>query len=160
VGSAALARGEPDRVLREAQRAALDTERLATLRMPQRHAVDVKRDIQPRHLRKVLTSTYEAAPAGFEALLAVPGVGPKTVRALALLGEIVYGAPATWRDPARFSFAHGGKDGHPYPVDRATYDGSIERLRDAVSRARVGRTDRVDALKRLARWETGGLDRN
>jgi hypothetical protein len=63
------------------------------------------------------------------------------------------GSPASVRDPARFSFAHGGKDGHPYPVDQPTYDASIEWLEEAISRARVGRTDRVEALRRLARWQ-------
>ena len=151
--SAALAREEPDRILREAQRAAADADVLAMLRMPRRHAVDVAQDVNPRHLRKVLIATYEAEPRGFEELLAVPGVGAKAVRALALLAEIVHGSPASVRDPARFSFAHGGKDGHPYPVDQPTYDASIEWLEEAISRARVGRTDRVEALRRLARWQ-------
>ena len=150
--SVALAREEPDRVLREAERAAADAPLLAQLRMPERHAIDLARDVRPRNLRSVLLTTYEAAPAGFEALLALPGVGARAVRALALLGEIVHGAPASARDPARFSFAHGGKDGHPYPVDRRTYDVSIEWLREAVTRARMGRSDRMDALRRLARF--------
>lgn len=121
--------------------------------MPERHWVDVRRDVDPARLAKVLESTYEATPADFEALLALRGVGPKAVRALALLAEVVYGTPASVRDPARFSFAHGGKDGHPYPVDRPTYDHSIAWLRLALRRARMGRSERVDALKRLARWE-------
>lgn len=144
----ALAREEPDRVARE-------LDRLTVLEMPRNHAVDVKRDVDPRHLRKVMLSTYEAAPDDFEALLGVRGVGPKGVRSLVLLAELLYGTPASTRDPARFSFAHGGKDGHPYPVDRQTYDRSIDYLRSALSRARVGRSDRVEALKRLATWEEG-----
>jgi len=82
-------------------------------------------------LRKVLLSTYEASPQNFEQLLAIPGVGAKAVRALAMVAEVVYGAPASMKDPARFSFAHGGKDGHPYPVNRVVYDQSVEWLRDA-----------------------------
>ena len=143
--SAEFARLEPRIVDRELAR-------VITLALPSRHWVDIKRDINPAHLRKVLLSTYEAAPQHFEQLLAVPGVGPKAVRALALVADVVYGTPASTRDPARFSFAHGGKDGHPYPVNREVYDHSVEWLRDAVSKAKVGRTERLDALKRLAAW--------
>ena len=98
-------------------------------------------------------STWQSAPADFETLLAIKGVGPATLRALALVSELLYGAPASSRDPARFSFAHGGKDGFPFPVDRRTYDGSIDFLRDALGRARIGRSDRLHALKRLGRWQ-------
>jgi hypothetical protein len=124
--------------------------RVITLALPSRHWVDIKQDINPTHLRKVLLSTYEANPQNFEQLLAVPGVGPKAVRALALVAEVVYGSPASMRDPARFSFAHGGKDGHPYPVNRQVYDQSVEWLRDAVSKARIGHSERLKALRRLA----------
>jgi len=86
-------------------------------------------------------------------LLAVPGVGPKAVRALALMSDIIYGTPASMKDPARFSFAHGGKDGTPYPVDRAVYDHSVDWLREAVGKARIGHSERLHALKRLAEWE-------
>jgi hypothetical protein len=127
--------------------------RVITMGLPSRHWVDVRKDINPAHLRKVLVSTYEASPTNFEEVLAIPGVGPKAVRALALVAEVVYGSPASVRDPARFSFAHGGKDGHPYPVNRVVYDQSVEWLRDAVSKARIGHTDRLKALKRLAEWE-------
>jgi len=77
-------------------------------------------------------------------------VGAKSIRALALVSELVYGAKTSVRDPARFSFAHGGKDGHPYPVDRETYDRTIEALRAAVERARLGQREKLDALRRLA----------
>jgi hypothetical protein len=141
--STEFARVEPRVVDREIAR-------VITLSLPKRHWVDIERDINPAHLRKVLLSTYEAAPRNFEELLAVPGVGPKAVRALALVADVVYGKPASLRDPARFSFAHGGKDGHPYPVNRAVYDHSIEWLRDAVASAKLGRTDKVHALRRLS----------
>jgi uncharacterized protein len=124
--------------------------RAITLELPRRHWVDIERDINPRRLQTILLRTYEAAPARFEELLAVPGVGAATLRALSLVAELLYGEPASTRDPARFSFAHGGKDGFPYPVDRAGYDASIEFLRDAVQRARMGHTERVRALQRLA----------
>ncbi|MDX1623273.1 MAG: DUF763 domain-containing protein [Gemmatimonadota bacterium] len=147
--SAEIARESPDAVLRE-------VDRLTVLRMPRRHEIDLARDVDPRHLRKVLTATWEEQPADFERLLSIRGVGPKAVRALALIAELAYGERASVRDPARFSFAHGGKDGHPRPVDRETYDRSIAWLREAVGRARTGRTERTKALKRLARWESGG----
>src|SRR5215207_8434254 len=146
VSSAEFARQEPRLVDKEIAR-------VITLELPARHWVDVKKDINPAHLRKVLLSTYEAAPQNFEQLLAVPGVGAKSVRALALVADVVYGSPASMRDPARFSFAHGGKDRHPYPVDREVYDHSVEWLRDAVGKARIGHSEQLDALKRLAEWE-------
>src|SRR4030095_15503401 len=137
--------GSPQRVERE-------TARLETPELQSRHWVDVKKDINPAHLRKVLLSTYEVSPQNFEQLLAVPGVGVKPVRWRAMVAEVVYGSPASMKDPARFSFAHGGKDGHPYPVNREVYDDSIEWLRDAVNKARLGRSDKLSALKRLAEW--------
>ena len=126
---------------------------ILSLQLPKRHHVDLRRDVSPRNLAKVLIATYEAQPEDFEALLALKGVGAKAIRALALIADLTHGATASCRDPARFSFAHGGKDGFPYPVDRDNYDASIEWLRDAVGRARMGNTDRLDALRRLANWE-------
>ncbi len=132
--------------------AAREMAEILSLRLPARHHVDIRRDVHPRNLSKVLLSTYEAQPADFEALLALRGVGARTIRALALIAELAHGQPPSYRDPARFSFAHGGKDGHPYPVDREAYDVSIEWIRDALGRARIGRTERLGALHRLARW--------
>jgi uncharacterized protein len=140
--STSFAAEEPSRTAREIARA-------ISLELPRRHWVDIERDINPRHLKTVLLSTYEAGPTNFEELLAVKGVGPAALRALSLISELVYGAPASTRDPARFSFAHGGKDGFPFPVDRTTYDTSIDWLRTAVQRARIGEGDRAAALKRL-----------
>jgi uncharacterized protein len=142
VASAEFARSEPRLVDREIAR-------VITMALPSRHWVDIKKDINPAHLRKVLLATYESNPQSFEALLAVPGVGPKAVRALALVADVLYGSPASMRDPARFSFAHGGKDGHPYPVNRDVYDQSIEWLRNAVGKARMGHSERLQALRRL-----------
>jgi hypothetical protein len=141
--STAFAREEPARVNRELAR-------LITLELPARHWVDIRRDLNPAHVRKVLLSTYQRAPQNYEQVLATPGVGPAAVRALALISEVVYGTPASTRDPARFSFAHGGKDGHPFPVDQTTYDHSIAWLREAVARARIGDSQRVQALQRLS----------
>lgn len=142
-----LARDRPETVQREAGK-------ILTMELPRRHHIDLRRDVAPRNLRKVLLATYDAQPASFEALLALPGVGAKTLRALTLIAELAHGAPASFEDPARFSFAHGGKDGFPYPVDRDEYDRSVQWLRDAVSRARLGRSERVQALRRLARWQS------
>jgi len=141
--STEFARQEPKVIDREIAR-------VITMALPSRHWVEIKEDVNPAHLRKVLLKTYEANPQNYEQLLAVPGVGPKSVRALALVADVVYGSPASMRDPARFSFAHGGKDGHPYPVNRDVYDQSIDWLREAVSKARIGHSERLKALRRLA----------
>ncbi len=122
------------------------------LLMPRRHWVRSD-DINPQYLHKILLKTYEQAPADFESLLAIQGVGAKTLRALALTAELIYGTKTSVRDPARFSFAHGGKDGTPFPVDRENYDKTIEVLHSALSRAKVDRSEKQNALKRLARFE-------
>ena len=105
--------------------------------------------MHPDSLKKIILSTYEAQPQDFEKLLGLPGVGPKTIRALSLISELIYGVPPSYRDPARFSFAHGGKDGIPYPVDRQTYDQSIEILAKAINRAKLNLTEKKEAMSRL-----------
>ena len=100
--------------------------------------------------------TYERAPQDFEGLLSIEGVGPRTLKALALASELIYGTTASTRDPARFAFAHGGKDGTPFPVDRVTYERTITILHQALDRARVDRSEKVRALKRLAQIERTG----
>ncbi len=127
--------------------------RLQTLDLPSRHHLALQ-DIHPDRLGKTLLIPYERKPKGFEELLMLEGVGPKTMRALSLISELVYGIPASFRDPARYSFAHGGKDGYPFPVDRRTYDSSIEFLAQAVRRAKIGDREKVEALRRL---EKGGF---
>jgi hypothetical protein len=124
---------------------------IPALTMPRRHAV-LLADVNPQYLEKILLKTYERAPRDFETLLGMEGVGGRTLRALALVSEIIYGTPASTRDPARFSFAHGGKDGFPYPVDTGTYDKTVEVLRAAVTKAGIDRSERVAALKRLVRF--------
>jgi hypothetical protein len=138
--SASLARQSPEKLLREAR-----------LVLPGRHGVELS-DINPRRLQSVLLKTYQRQPAGFEALLGIEGVGPRTIRALSLLAELIYGEAPSYRDPARFSFAHGGKDGTPFPVDRATYDRTIEVMKKAIGSARVGNAERAAAFKRLRRF--------
>jgi uncharacterized protein len=93
-------------------------------------------DVDPKRLHRILLKTYERQPEDFATLLGMEGVGARTLRALSLLGELVYGAPVSIKDPARFAFAHGGKDRHPYPVDRKTYDQSIQVLRSHLGKLR------------------------
>lgn len=121
---------------------------LQTLHFPSRHHIELK-DINPDRLYSIFCHTYESQPKDFESLIGMPGVGPKTIRALTLISELIYGVAPSYRDPARFSFAHGGKDGHPYRVDRVTYDRSIDILRQAVLKARIGQKDKAEAIKRL-----------
>jgi hypothetical protein len=119
--------------------------------MPVRHTLFPELDVPSRHFQTILTTTYERAPKDFAALLGIEGVGPRTVRALALASELLHGTPASLRDPARFAFAHGGKDGTPFPVDRVTYDRTIEVLSKALNGASVDRSEKVHAFRRLAR---------
>src|SRR5262245_15288337 len=118
--------------------------------MPARHTLFPELDVASPYLEKILLKTYERAPQDFETLLCIEGVGPKTLRALALASELVHGTPAAMRDPARFAFAHGGKDGTPFPVDKLTYDKTIEILNKAINRAAIDLSDKVNAFRRLA----------
>lgn len=124
-------------------------ERLPQLILPRRHEIR-SADINPKHLYKILLQTYENPPEDFEQLLGMKGVGPAALRALALTAEVIYGTPASTRDPARFSFAHGGKDGIPYPVDLQTYETTIEVFEKTLQRADVERSEKVSALRRLS----------
>ena len=118
------------------------------IRLPFHHDVRPE-DILGRRLYATVAAAHERAPVDFADLLLVPGVGARTVFALALVGEVVYGAPSRFSDPARFSLAHGGKDGHPYPVPLRVYDQTIRVLKTAVTRAKIGNDDRLSALRRL-----------
>jgi len=100
---------------------------------------------------KALKKVYEFQPRDYEELLGIRGVGPATVRGLALISEIIYGEKPSWRDPVKYSFAFGGKDGVPFPVDRRSMDESIRILRDAIEQARIGDRERLRSLKRLRR---------
>jgi hypothetical protein len=140
--SAALAAEKPEVTLQALTH-------LPLLELPRRHEVSTG-DINPKYLQKILLRTYETAPADFEALLSIAGVGAKTLRALALTSELIYGTRASQKDPARYSFAHGGKDGTPYPVDRTTYDKTIEVMHHALNGAKIDRSEKVRAFRRLA----------
>ncbi|MFQ5861962.1 MAG: DUF763 domain-containing protein [Candidatus Brocadiales bacterium] len=118
------------------------------LDMPTRHPI-YQVDYDTKRLERILLNAHQRGPDSFEGLLAIQGVGPKTIRALALVSELIYGTKTSVRDPARFSFAHGGKDGYPYPVDRETYDKTVEVLEAGIKRSRLGRSEKFGALKRL-----------
>lgn len=161
----AVSREHPDRVVREVRKLLEKTERLPLYsaaksslasveqrngwRMPARHSLS-PRDLNPTTLRKVLIQTYERQASEFEHLLGEENLGAAALRSLSLLAEIIYNAPASRRDPAAYSFAHGGKDGHPYPVNRRLYDENIERLRRWLELARIGQEEKLEALRALA----------
>ena len=98
---------------------------------------------------KKITEIYEFQPKNYEQFLAIPGVGANIVRALALISDLIYGATPSWHEPLQFTYAHGGKDGVPKPVDKPTYDTSIHILKNAITHAKIGNNERLNALKRL-----------
>ena len=140
--SAALTHENPDRTLAE-----VDDE--PNLFMPAHHPVR-HTDIDTVYLRKLFTTLADHPPETFEALLGRPGIGPKAIRSLALVAELLYNAPRSVRDPATFSFTHGGKDGHPFPVQRTTYDETIATLEDVIRKTRISPNEKDHALRRLA----------
>jgi len=113
------------------------------------HPVITEDFSRSKYLEKILWKVCDAQPGSYEKLLAMEGVGSKTIRALSLVSEVIYGSEASYTDPARFSFAHGGKDATPYPVDRRTYDQSISILKKAVEKSHMNFTDKRGAIKRL-----------
>lgn len=115
------------------------------------HPVEDENFWDSPYLKKILTKLASEKPKTYEKLLATQGVGPKTIRALSLVSEIIYGAAPSYEDPARYSFAHGGKDSIPYPVDRPTYDRTIETLRNVVVKSKINPLEKDRALKRLTR---------
>ncbi len=125
-----------------------ELKRLKTLDLPSHHYLST-RDLHPDSLSRIILSAYDRQPQDFEQLLGLRGVGPKTIRALSLISELVYGVAPSYQDPARYSFAHGGKDGIPYPVDRKTYDQSIELLRKAINKSKLGIREKNEAMGRL-----------
>ena len=141
---AGIAAGEPP------EKVITELKRLKMLSLPPRHEIFTS-DLHPDSLRKIILSAYERQPKDFEHLLGLAGVGPKTIRALSLISELVHGVEPSYRDPARYSFAHGGKDGIPYPVDRQTYDQSIELLSRAIGRTKLGLSEKQKAFGRLNR---------
>jgi len=124
--------------------------RIRHLDLPAHHDIRVS-DVLLNRLQATLVTAAQRPIEDLTDLLLVPGLGPRTVQALALVSEVVYGAPSRFDDPARFAFAHGGKDGHPHPVPLKVYDQSIATLRAALDRAVIGRTDKIEAFRRLDR---------
>jgi hypothetical protein len=122
--------------------------RLPHLNLPAHHDVRAS-DIVANRLYGNLAAAADRRPSDFPELLLTPGVGARTVRALAMVAEIVHGAPYRFTDPARFSYAHGGKDRHPFPVPVRVYDETIRVLKSAVQKARLGREEELTALRRL-----------
>lgn len=116
--------------------------------MPHHHEVRAK-DVNLKRLGAVLATAYESQPQNFEGLLLTPGLGPRTIQSLTLVSEVIYGTPSRFTDPARFSFAHGGKDGHPFPVPLKIYDDSIRILHESIERSKLGYKDKSECIKRL-----------
>jgi hypothetical protein len=136
-----IVRQPPDRTLAEAEH----------LVMPRHHEVQAS-DIDLKRLGAVLAVAWEREFRDFASLLLLENLGPRTLQSLALLAEVVHGTPARFADPARFSFAHGGKDGHPFPVPLRTYDESINVLRSALDKAKVGDREKLDGFARLEKF--------
>lgn len=116
--------------------------------LPDHHEVRAE-DVDLKRLGGVLATAYENQPKDFETLLLTPGLGPRTLQSLTLVSEVIHGTPCRFRDPARFSFAHGGKDGHPFPVPTKIYDESIRILGDCIEKSKMGYNDKSECLRRL-----------
>lgn len=140
LGVMEIAAEQPDKMLAEIKK----------LVMPSHHDVRAK-DVDLKRLGSVLWLAHEKQPKDFAELLLLEGLGPRTLQSLALVSEVIYGTPSRFTDPARFSFAHGGKDGHPFPVPIKTYDETIATLQTAVYKAKLGQSDKQEAIKCLSR---------
>ncbi len=125
-------------------------EEIQKIRLPSHHAVKQK-DVDLRRLGAVLAISNELPTDQFEELLLIQGLGPRTLQSLALVSEVIYGTKSRFQDPARFSFAHGGKDGHPFPVPTKVYDESISVLKKAVEKAKLGHSDKLKSLNALTK---------
>jgi uncharacterized protein len=117
--------------------------------MPRHHEV-TERDVDLKRLGAVLTLAHETSVKDFESLLLLEGLGPRTLQSLTLVSEVIYGTPSRFTDPARFSFAHGGKDGHPFPVPIKVYDETINTLKNAVEKSKVGSSEKQHAIRQLS----------
>jgi hypothetical protein len=123
---------------------------ISKLVMPSHHDVQAK-DVDLKRLGAVLWLAHEKRPADFEELLLLEGLGPRTLQSLALVSEVIHGTPSRFKDPARFSFAHGGKDGHPFPVPIKVYDETLGVLQTAIHKAKLGQSEKNEAIKRLSK---------
>jgi hypothetical protein len=141
-----LLRLPPEQTLRELR---LLEEKAPALTLPRVHAIP-----RTAYLNRALQAAYDTQPGSFEEVLGIPGVGPGTLRALSLVAEVAFGVEASYRDPVRYAFAHGGKDGYPFPVNEKDIENSYQTLNRALRKARAGRKEQVDALRKLARWHS------
>lgn len=135
-----LTEEKPAAIMKEAQRFVM---------MPAHHDVKAK-DVDLKRLGSILALAHNTDITQFEELLLLYGVGPRTLQSLTLVSEVIHGTPSRFTDPARFSFAHGGKDGHPFPVPLKTYDDTLSILRTALDKAKIGHTDKSKAIKSLS----------
>lgn len=119
------------------------------LAMPAHHDVRIG-DVNMKRLGAMLWVAHENQPENFEELLLLKGMGPRALQSLALVSEVIYGTPSRFDDPARFSFAHGGKDGHPFPVPIKVYDEAIATLQGAIRKAKIGNADKLEAIRKLS----------
>nr|WP_294860615.1 DUF763 domain-containing protein [uncultured Fluviicola sp.] len=131
-----------------AEKPSLVISEVQKLILPSHHDLRAE-DVNLKRLGSVLAVAHDKGLRDFESLLLLEGVGPRTVQSLALVSEIIHGTPSRFSDPGRFSFAHGGKDGHPFPVPTTVYDDTIQVLRTAVEKARLGNSDRTQAIRNL-----------
>ena len=144
----------PDRMISEIknimkhENSIYEINRQRTITMSAHHDVKAE-DVNLKRLGAVLATAYEAEPKDFESLLLTQGLGPRTIQSLTLVSEIIYGTPSRFEDPARFSFAHGGKDGHSFPVPLKVYDESIRVLHESIARSKLGYKDKSECIKRL-----------
>jgi len=136
-----LSKEKPDKIIK-------DLNKIKEWSLPKTHPLDLTQ-LNSKKIHSILLKTYERSPQDFEQLLDIKGVGASTLRALTLVAELIYGVKADYKDPARFSYAHGGKDGYPYPVNRKTYDKTIEIMEKAIKKVKMGNYDKLEALKRL-----------
>lgn len=134
-----LSKESPTKIMKEIQ----------SLSMPRRHDIQIE-DVNMKRLGAMLWATHENKPEDFEELLLLKGMGPRALQSLALVSEVIYGTPVRFEDPARFSFAHGGKDGHPFPVPIKIYDETIDTLQKAINRAKIGNKDKIEAIQKLS----------
>lgn len=166
-----LSKEEPSRIMKECalivEKGALDSTRNASslwprsdsgeitdsqyarnVVMPSHHEVR-KEDVNLKRLGAVLATSYEKQPEDFSSLLLTEGLGPRTLQSLTLVSEVIYGTPSRFTDPARFSFAHGGKDGHPFPVPLKIYDESIRVLQDSIEKSKLGYNEKSECIRKL-----------
>ncbi|MCS7135056.1 MAG: DUF763 domain-containing protein, partial [Candidatus Aenigmarchaeota archaeon] len=116
--------------------------------MPKKH--EITSQILTKDTIEFLKKTEELQPQNYEELILLNGCGPKKIRALALLSQLLFGTEIKWKDPLKYTFTHGGKDGYPHPIDKETYENSIEFLKEVIRQAKLNEYDKINALKRLS----------